>query len=400
MTGDENDNEKKVKMRRFGRILATRGRASLRKRLAVMHSSIIEEHARLLCVCDFDHTISAYHLHDKGAREKGASGERSLSSHSIVENAGFLGTAFSEESERRFQKYYPLETNPRISIDERLKICDQWWGESHEAIIAAGFTKGMVARAVKATEARLRIREGATDFFSLFQSEDEEKSKRRELIVFSAGLADIIEEIVSLRVPLPSDHNAGCRPCSSNAQLRNKGFTGCLIDCCGNRMIFEKAGEENAKVIAFGEIIHSCNKGEAVAKELRHLHAVEDGEGNAAAKVAAAAAAAGQDRQKRQQPFVSLIVGDSVGDCAMGDALEPLGGEDGCLRVGYLNHDDADNERRAHYSTAGFDLLVLDDGPLDAVSALIRGLSGDKRLLDEIVDEAEELRGRGRQNER
>ena len=75
----------------------------------------------------------------------------------------------------------------------------------------------------------------------------------------------------------------------------------------------------------------------------------------------------------------------------MGDALKPVGGEDGCLRVGYLNHDDESHGRREHYVKAGFDLLVVGDGPLDVVSAIIRGLGGEEELLREIVGASEDL---------
>ena len=185
----------------FGRLVAGASKASLLKRLEKMRAAVKEQSARVLCVCDFDHTISAYHLYDEASRLAGKGDDtKSLSSHSIVENAGLLGEAFREESKRRFEKYYPLETNPRLGIGERQKICEQWWGESHDAIISAGFTRGMVAQAVEATSSSIRMREGAADFFALFQSKEEEEARRRELIVFSAGLGNVIQQIVSFRV--------------------------------------------------------------------------------------------------------------------------------------------------------------------------------------------------------
>ena len=173
-------------------------------------------------------------------------------------------------------------------------------------------------------------------------------------------------------------------------------------------MFFEMDKGDDAKVVSFGEIIHSCNKGEAVARECRHLHGGEgEGEVKTAAAAGEAAAAAGattvafgrnhdssaqkQQQQQQEAPFVCVVVGDSVGDCAMGDSLQPVGGEEGCLRIGYLNHDDASHGRREHYIKAGFDLLIVGDGPLNAVSAIIRGLGGEEELLEVLVGAAEEL---------
>jgi len=306
-------------MNTVSKVLFTKGdKAALKTKIQSMSKK------ELLVICDFDHTISAFKVEPDGDL-------LCVSSHSVVEQAGLFGDEFQKESDKRFNTYYPLETDVHLSHEEREKVCNTWWSSSHDAIVQAGFHRSHILEAVEATTHRMRLRPGAGDFFSKFHG-----SIDRQLLVFSAGLADIIEGILN-----------------SNG-LKN-------VPVFGNRMHFDV--DDN--LVKFDEwIIHSCNKSESVERVVSSLrpdiwlkeHA---GEG---------------------KPFNCMVVGDSLGDASMADNLEPV--VENVLKVGFLN---AHHNKRFPSYREAFDILITQDGSMTVLNMIIQAIEDESRL-DELLE--------------
>ena len=98
--------------------------------------------------------------------------------------------------------------------------------------------------------------------------------------------------------------------------------------------------DENGKAIAVKEpIIHSFNKGETVVKDLPVYE---------------------QIKEKKN----IILLGDSLGDAHMADGFE----YENIIKIWFLNHDTPENREKFEEK---FDLIILNDGPMDEINALL-----------------------------
>jgi 5'-nucleotidase len=138
------------------------------------------------------------------------------------------------------------------------------------------------------------------------------------VLIFSAGLADVILQIMILNdLWLPNMH---------------------LIS---NKMIFN----EDGICIGFKEpLIHVFNKNEASVVHTTHFSSI-------------------QDRRN------VILLGDSLGDLRMADGLS----HDVSLTIGFLNHD---TEEWIEKYEEAFDIVILNDSPMDIVCDLLQAIKG------------------------
>lgn len=197
-----------------------------------------------------------------------------------------------------------------MTIAEKTPHMVQWWREAHDAIIQECITEGDLTKMVH--ENPIEFRAGLKQTLSLCDS------LSIPFLVFSAGLADLIEEIIrQQKLYLPSMH------------------------VISNRMIFD---EESGRVVAFSEpIVHVFNKNEftgllagMVNKEDPHLHASK--ESLDTPQLTAKDSKLHDKRLAEYKAMISnrrnvLLLGDSVGDIQMGQGVS----HDQLLSVGFLN---------------------------------------------------------------
>ena len=62
-----------------------------------------------------------------------------------------------------------------------------------------------------------------------------------------------------------------------------------------------------------------------------------------------------------------ILLGDSIGDLQMSSGIK----HDVCLNIGFLNYDD---EKLLGSFLERFDIVVLDDGPMDAVNVIMQAI--------------------------
>ena len=251
-------------------------------------------------ITDFDMTLTKYW----------SNGKRSTSSHGVLEGSRKMKESSGKESlTLLYQHYYPIEISATIPYKDKFKAMEEWWMKAHEIIVNTKLTHSDIKQMVN--EMPVTFRPKLAEFLAL--------ALKRNIptLVFSAGLADVIEEILS----------------RANLLLDNMFIV-------SNRMRFDASDV----VVGFIEpLIHTFNKNEAVITDTPHHPKIEN---------------------RRNV----LLMGDSLGDLRMGDKVDC----DVKLTVGFLNHD---KELLLDQYAEAFDILILEDSPMDFVIMLLSSLA-------------------------
>ncbi|XP_065872983.1 uncharacterized protein [Euphorbia lathyris] len=226
-----------------------------------------------------------------------------------------------------YEYYHPLEFSPNIPIEEKTKLMEEWWGKTHNLLIEGGLTLDAIKESV--TNSAIAFREGVVELFEFLEERD------IPVLIFSAGLADIIEEVLRQKV---------------HRSFKN-------VKVVSNRMVFD----ENGHLVSFkGKLIHSLNKNEhaldMAAPVHEHLGDV-DGLIDDSASV-----------KKRTNV---LLLGDHLGDLRMSDGLD----YETRISVGFLN-DNIENNLPS-YGKA-FDVVYLNDAPMWGVVKLASDLCSNE----------------------
>ena len=50
----------------------------------------------------------------------------SVSAHGVLETSEYLSKAFRDKGARLFEKYYPIECDPSVSIKDKTPIMKEW----------------------------------------------------------------------------------------------------------------------------------------------------------------------------------------------------------------------------------------------------------------------------------
>jgi len=269
--------------------------------------------SKLSVVSDFDFTISKFYMN----------GVRGASCHKVIEDCGLMAKQYHDEAQGLQAKYYPLEVDPTLNMEEKTMYMIEWVEKAHELLEQYGLTKTVVASAVKSAlqGGKVGLREKTDAFFALTA-----RAKIPSLI-FSAGIADVLEEI--MRTMMDIDWSQ--------------------VHVISNRCIFEESGD--GKVIGFEQpLLHVFNK-----KSTAYLHTNFFNT---------------EDIKDRTQ---LLLLGDSLGDITMSEGMEI--GDDSIIKVGFLN----DRVERLDQYLEKFDLVIFDDPgfdiPLHIVSEIVAGSS-------------------------
>ena len=91
-------------------------------------------------LADFDRTLTKAFSDDKNKRWKWIS--------VFKENSLWFDENFCNLEQQNFEKYYPLENNPDLSLEEKKKYMLEWWIKTFELFIKFGLTKEKIKNAV------------------------------------------------------------------------------------------------------------------------------------------------------------------------------------------------------------------------------------------------------------
>ncbi|KAM4597993.1 cytosolic 5'-nucleotidase 3-like [Polymixia lowei] len=257
----------------------------------------------LQVISDFDMTLTRFAFN----------GKRCPTCHNILDNSKLISSECKEKLKELLNTYYPIEIDSSRSIEEKLPLMVEWWTKAHALLVQQNIRKDLLAVAVRESDAMLR--EGYRFFFDHLQEHS------IPLLIFSAGLGDILEEVI-----------------------RQAGVFHPNVKVFSNYMDFDETGALKAFK---GELIHIYNKREGALLNTGHF------------------------QELRTRPNV-LLLGDSLGDLTMADGVQDM---ENILRIGFLN--DKVEERKQSYLNS-YDIVLVKDETLEVANAILLYLTGNK----------------------
>ncbi|XP_074835228.1 7-methylguanosine phosphate-specific 5'-nucleotidase isoform X2 [Carettochelys insculpta] len=251
---------------------------------------------KLQVISDFDMTLSRF----------GFNGRRCPTSHNILDNSRLISEEGRKKLKDLLHYYYPIEIDPNRTVEEKRPLMIEWWTRAHNLLLQQKILKSDIAEIVRESEVMLRDR--ATMFF------DKLYHHHIPLFIFSAGLGDILEEVLRQAKVLHSN-----------------------ITVVSNYMDFDDKGV----LRQFKEpLIHTYNKNNTVLENMEHCQRLSG------------------------RPNI-LLLGDSLGDLSMADGVANV---ENVLTIGFLN--DRVDERRGKYLDA-YDIVLEKDETLDVVIGIL-----------------------------
>ncbi|XP_068982365.1 7-methylguanosine phosphate-specific 5'-nucleotidase [Bombus flavifrons] len=253
----------------------------------------------LQIVTDFDLTLTKQHVN----------GKKVLSSFGIFSKCKQLPETYAKESSRLYQKYRPIEIDPNLSIEVKTEAMREWMIAAEEILKGIPFTPDEIPEISNIYGTHLR--DGTKEFFEKLHF------VKIPVLVFSAGLGDIVEAI-----------------------LKNQGVLFDNVKIISNFLKYKDgklAGFQNER------LIHVFNKNE---------HAIE------------------QDYFKvlegRKNVF---LMGDTIGDASMVDGMVNTRA---VLKIGFL-YDNIESSLASFMEK--FDIVLVDDQtmqvPIDILKLLL-----------------------------
>ena len=83
-------------------------------------------HKRIQVVSDFDYTIT---------KQRTENGEMVLTSFGILHACKSLPPLYIEETDKLYHKYRPLEIDPKVPIEDKMKYMIEWWEKSANLMV-------------------------------------------------------------------------------------------------------------------------------------------------------------------------------------------------------------------------------------------------------------------------
>jgi cytosolic 5'-nucleotidase 3 len=260
---------------------------------------IIREGAsNLHLTADFDSTLSLPTTID---------GE-STSSFSIIRTSSLMSDEYREAAQALFAHYAPIERDHTLNVIEKVSLMQEWWTKHLSAMVQYGLSKQVIRDSVSVTIRALR-----TGFEELVELSD---SKSIPFIIFSAGLGDVISELLDQKQVV---HNS--------------------LHILSNRFDFDPV---TGLALGYREpIIHSMNKNEVGLKSVPEV------------------------AELLKYPLNVIVLGDSLDDCYMADGV----GYETVLKIGFLNHF---SEERLEVYKKLYDVVLPHDAGLDVANNVLK----------------------------
>ncbi|XP_006832207.1 PREDICTED: cytosolic 5'-nucleotidase 3A [Chrysochloris asiatica] len=221
--------------------------------------------AKLQIITDFDMTLSRFSYQEK----------RCPTCHNVIENSKLVTDEYRKKFLQLKEKYYAIEIDPVLTMDEKYPYMVEWYTKSHGLLIEQALPKNKIKEIVE--ESDIMLKEGYENFF------DKLKQHSIPVFIFSAGIGDIVVEVIR--------QADVCHP---------------NIKVVSNFMDFD----ENGILKGFkGELIHVFNKHDGALRNTDYFNQLKDN-------------------------CNIILLGDSQGDLRMADGVTSV---ENILKIGYLN---------------------------------------------------------------
>jgi len=243
-------------------------------------------------------------------------GQRGFSCHKVIEECGLLSPEYHHAAQTLQRIYYPLEVAPGLDHEARVKYMVEWVTKAHELLVDSGISRAMLKEAVAASTSKgqIKLRSGIPEMLRRLQE------AKVPVLVFSAGIADVLEEVIRIQTKAPIPDN---------------------VSVVSNRCIFK---DRDGALTGFEDpVFHVFNKR---ADTILHTPFFRD-----------------NDLASRSSV---VLLGDSLGDLSMAEGLKQP--EDVLIAVGFLN--DRPDERLPDY-LAAYDVVVIGDPGVEVLDELL-----------------------------
>ncbi|KAK7255802.1 hypothetical protein RIF29_29223 [Crotalaria pallida] len=262
---------------------------------------------KLQVIADFDATLTKFWVN----------GIRGQSSHGLLQQCN---PEYDAKRQQLYEYYYPLEFSPTIGLEEKTKLMEEWWGKTHGLLVEGGLTYESIRKSV--ADSNIAFREGVVELFEFLEERD------IPVLIFSAGLADIIEEVLRSKL---------------HSSFKN-------VRIVSNRMVFDDDG----RLVSFkGKLIHSLNKNEHALDMAAPVHE-QLGDMNGQT----------DDNTSFKKRTNVLLLGDHIGDLGMSNGLN----YETRISVGFLNNN---IENSFSCYREAFDVVLVNDAPMWGVIKLV-----------------------------
>nr|XP_060637124.1 7-methylguanosine phosphate-specific 5'-nucleotidase isoform X1 [Anolis sagrei ordinatus] len=251
---------------------------------------------RLQVISDFDMTLTRF----------GFNGKRCPTSHNIIDNSRVINEDGRRKLKDLLHYYYPIEIDPYRTVEDKLPLMVEWWTKAHNLLTQQRILKSDISEMVK--ESDVMLRDGFNTFF------DQLHQNKVPLFIFSAGVGDVLEEII-----------------------RQAGAFHPNVNVVSNYMDFDDSGVLQGFK---GPLIHTYNKNNTVLKDTEYF-------------------------QQLCTRTNILLLGDSMGDLSMADGVADV---ENILRIGFLN--DRVEEQRGKYMES-YDIVLEKDETLDVANGIL-----------------------------
>ncbi len=249
-------------------------------------------------IADFDRTLTKAFI----------DGKQNTSLVSVIQEQGYLWPDFTEQSRKNFDKYHPIEIDPRVSLEEKKKAMTERRNVQFDLIIKSWISRDIIKEVIE--KEPIAFREGYEEFFDLLN-----KNAIPLVILSASGLGYESIYYVFEKIHALTDN----------------------IDIISNAFI----RDENGKAIGVREpVIHSFNKDETVLKDFPIYQKIKDRKN-------------------------VLLLGDSLWDVDMAKGFD----YENILKIWFLNNDTP--EHREKFSEV-YDMIILWDGSMDEVNRILK----------------------------
>jgi HAD superfamily hydrolase (TIGR01544 family) len=192
---------------------------------------------QLVCICDFDRTITQPLDH---------TGAELPNSVSLIRTSTIAPKKFREQAKAIYAKYRPYELDQTLSKTKKEKLMQEWWETIGNLYIKHKISQKMIQQICKQTP--LKLRKGVVEFIQLLIN------KSIPLIIVSAGNYDTIAQTLKQHTLDPS-----------------------RITIISNRFEYDSKGFIQGYALP---VIHTCNKAEhiplAVSPKHRYILVIGD----------------------------------------------------------------------------------------------------------------------------
>lgn len=269
------------------------------KKLEELKKSISEGRAKdFFVLSDFDRTLTKAFVNGKNVP----------SLLSILRDGNYLTPDYAGKAHALYNKYHPIEIDPKIKKEEKKKLMHEWWMAHFDLLIESGLNKKDLEKVVDSGKAKFR--EGFSEF------------------------ADFLNKN---NIPLVIISSSGLGGDATKMYLEKAGKLHNNIHIISNSYEWD----ENGKAIAIRQpIIHVMNKDGSMIKFLPIFNFIKNRKN-------------------------ILLLGDTLDDVDMVNSLD----YNNLVKVSFLNENIEQNLE--HYKL-NYDVVILNDGSMNYINSLLR----------------------------